>query len=53
VTYNDGSKGLKVLWDSQKWAVTFVYNKFNLPVVSGGKLFVPTYDGKVDVYGPA
>jgi len=51
VTYPDGSKGLRVLWDSEKWAVTFIYNKFNVPVVSGGKIFVPTYDGKVDVYG--
>jgi len=51
VTNGDGSQGIRVLWDSEKWAVTFVYNKFNVPVVSGGKIFVPTYDGKVDVYG--
>jgi hypothetical protein len=24
-----------------------------VPVVSGGKIFVPTYDGRVDVYGLA
>ena len=51
ITYDDGSKGLRVLWDSQRWGVTFIYNKFNVPVVSGGKLFVPTYSGTVDVYG--
>src|SRR5271155_309377 len=51
VTNNDGSKSLRVLWDSEKFAIPFVYNKFNVPVVSGGKIFVPTYDGKVDVYG--
>jgi len=51
VTYPDGTKGLRVLWDSERWGVTFVYNKFNVPVVSGGKLFVPTYSGTVDVYG--
>jgi len=53
ITYNDGTKGLRILWDSQKWNIQFVYNKFNVPVVSGGKIFVPTYDGKVDVYGPS
>ncbi|HLH37270.1 MAG TPA: hypothetical protein VKX41_21555 [Alloacidobacterium sp.] len=51
VTYSDGSKGLRVLWDSERFAIQFIYNKFNVPVVSGGKIFVPTYDGKVDVYG--
>jgi hypothetical protein len=50
ITLPDGSKQLAVLWDSERWAVTFDHNKFNVPVVSGGKIFVPTYDDRVDVY---
>ncbi len=49
----DGTQQLKVLWDSQQWNATFTHPKFNVPVVSGGKIFVPTYDGRVDVYGLA
>ncbi len=44
----DGS--LKVLWDSQRWGVAFLFNKFNPPVIDGGRIFVPNYDGGVDVY---
>lgn len=36
--------------DSEKAGVTFVYNKFNPPIVANGRLYVPTYDGQVDVY---
>ncbi|MBV9735918.1 MAG: hypothetical protein JO209_08405, partial [Acidisphaera sp.] len=52
-SFADGSKQLRVLWDSQAWGLTFSFNKFNPPVVAGGKLYVPTYDGRVDVYGLA
>jgi hypothetical protein len=48
-----GGQQLKVLWDSQQWNITFDHPKFNVPVVSGGKVFVPTYDGRIDVYGLA
>jgi hypothetical protein len=44
----DGS--LKVLWDSQRWAIEFRFNKFNPPLVDGGEIFVPNYNGGVDVY---
>jgi hypothetical protein len=44
----DGS--LKVLWDSQRWNVQFLFNKFNPPVIDGGKIFVPNYNGGVDAY---
>jgi hypothetical protein len=40
-----GGNQLTVLWDSQQWNITFSHPKFNVPVVSGGKVFVPTYDG--------
>jgi hypothetical protein len=44
----DGS--LKVLWDSQQWNVQFLFNKFNPPVVDGGQIYVPNYNGGVDLY---
>ena len=46
-TFADGSGSIRMLWTSPQ----YTYNKFNVPVVSGGKVYVPTYDGKVDVYG--
>lgn len=45
--YQDGSGSMPLLWKSQP----YTYNKFNLAVVSGGKIYVPTYSGAVDVYG--
>jgi hypothetical protein len=50
-TFPNGSKRLRVLWDSQDWNLPFAYNKFNLPVVANGRVIVPTYQGRVDVYG--
>lgn len=44
----DGS--LKVLWDSQRWGVQFLFNKFNPPVIDGGLIYVPNYNGGVDLY---
>jgi hypothetical protein len=44
----DGS--LKVLWDSQRWGIPFVFNKFDPPVIDGGQIYVPNYNGGVDVY---
>ena len=52
-TLANGDKGLRVLWTSADWNINFTHPKFNVPVVSGGKVFVPTYDGRVDVYGLA
>jgi outer membrane protein assembly factor BamB len=49
--YPDGSGQLNVLWDSQDWNIAYSHNKFCPPVVANGKLIVPTYDGRVDVYG--
>ena len=50
-----GSGGERIvpLWDSQDWNIHFSHNKFNIPIVSGGKVYVPTYDGTIDVYGLA
>jgi hypothetical protein len=44
----DGS--LKVLWDSQRWNIQFLFNKFDPPVIDGGQIYVPNYNGGVDVY---
>src|SRR4029077_16544181 len=41
---------LKLLWDSTRAGVNFTHSKFCTPVVADGKLFVPTYDGRVDLY---
>jgi hypothetical protein len=41
---------LKLLWDSDRAGVTFNYSKFCPPVVADGRLLVPTYDGRIDVY---
>jgi len=47
---SDGTKRLKLLWDSTKSGVPFTFSKFCPPVVADGKLYVTTYDGRVDVY---
>jgi outer membrane protein assembly factor BamB len=52
-TFGDGSKQLRVLWDSQDWNHAFSFCKFTPPVVANGKLYLPTYDGRIDVYGLA
>jgi hypothetical protein len=44
----DGS--LNVLWDSERWNIQFQFNKFNPPVIDGGQIYVPNYNGGVDVY---
>src|SRR5215469_14076858 len=41
---------LKLLWDSQRAGVAYTHSKFCAPVVADGKLFVPTYGGRVDMY---
>jgi hypothetical protein len=43
-------ESLKVLWDSQRWNIQFLFNKFNPPVVDGGQIYVPNYNGGVDLY---
>jgi hypothetical protein len=39
------------LWDSRDWNHQFTFNKFGVPVVANGMLYLPTYDGAVVVYG--
>jgi hypothetical protein len=42
---------IPVLWDSERWGITFVFNKFLPPIVDGGQVYVANYNGGVDVYG--
>ena len=51
--FGDGSRQLRVLWDSRDWNLAFSYCKFTPPVVANGKLYLPTYDARIDVYGLA
>jgi hypothetical protein len=51
--FGDGSSQLRVVWDSQDWNLGFDLCKFTPQVVANGKLYVPTYDARVDVYGLA
>ena len=52
---SDGSKRLQVLWDSEQWGLEhgFTHPKFNRPIVWKGRIYRPTYDGRLDVYGLA
>jgi outer membrane protein assembly factor BamB len=47
----DGTPRLKLLWDSKHIpGNTFSFSKFCPPVAVDGRVLVPTYDGRVDVY---
>lgn len=39
------------IWDSQDWGIAFKHNKFNIPTVANGKVYVPTYDARILVFG--
>jgi hypothetical protein len=41
---------LKVLWDSERFAITFLFNKFDPPVIDGGQIYVPNYNGGLELY---
>jgi hypothetical protein len=52
-TFGDGSRQLRVSWDSRDSNLGFSFCKFTPPVVANGKAYAPTYDARVDVYGLA
>jgi hypothetical protein len=39
------------IWDSLDWNIQFKHSKFNVPTCANGKLFVPSYDGRIMVFG--
>jgi hypothetical protein len=47
----NGNKSLKVLWDSQRFGIPYIFNKFMPPTVWDGQVYLPNYNGGVDVYG--
>jgi hypothetical protein len=44
----DGS--LKVLWDSQQWGISYIFNKFMPPVIDGDEIVLPDYSGSVLIF---
>ncbi len=42
---------LQLLWDSQRWGIQYTFNKFMPPTVWNGRVYLPNYNGGVDVYG--
>ena len=48
----DGSKRLQVIWDSETVGPehAFTHPKFNRPIIWNGRIYRPTYDGRIDVY---
>jgi hypothetical protein len=49
----DGSQRMQVVWDSQDWGPqhAFTHPKFNRPIIWKGRIYRPSYDGRIDVYG--
>jgi hypothetical protein len=47
--YSDGAGQIKLLYQSPDNA--FLHAKFNTPIIYHGYVVVPTYNGRVDVYG--
>jgi hypothetical protein len=48
-----GNGVLKILWDSQQWGVQLTFNKFLPPVISGGRCFYNSYNGRLLCLGLA
>ncbi len=48
--FDDGSGWVRKIWDSGDWNIRFMHNKFNVPMAANGRVYLPTYDGTVDVY---
>lgn len=55
IAYNaDPTNGtLQILWDSQKAAFPFIFNKFGSIAISGGQVFYAPYDDQVLVFSLA
>ena len=46
-TFSDGSKQLRVLWDSAVAGIPITFNKFNVLTISNGRVFIPTYNAQI------
>lgn len=47
---SNGTTLIKI-WDSADWSVNYMHAKFAIPCVANGKVFLPSYDGRVLVLG--
>jgi hypothetical protein len=43
----DGTGHIRKLWDSADWGINFKFNKFLPPTIANGRIYYPTYDGRV------
>jgi hypothetical protein len=41
------------IWDSTDWNIQYKHNKFDIPMVANGKMYLPSYDGRILVFGLA
>jgi hypothetical protein len=46
----DAEGHIRVLWDSQHWGIPYKFNKFMPPVIDGGEIILPNYDGSVMIF---
>lgn len=44
---------LELLWDSERWGVAYLFSKFMPPIVWNGRVYLPDYNGGVQVFGLA
>ena len=42
---------LQKIWHSQDWGIQITHNKFNIATCANSKLYVPSYNGLVMVFG--
>ena len=47
-----GNASMVRLWCSSDWGIQFSVNKFCPPACVNGKVYVPTYDARILVFGP-
>jgi hypothetical protein len=48
---NEAGPNLIKLWDSADWNINYMHAKFNILTPFNNRLFVPSYDGRILVFG--
>ncbi len=48
---NEAGPNLIKIWDSADWGIDYMHAKFNVPTPFCNRLLVPSYDGRVLVFG--